>query len=172
MLGLALVGPGAIGRSHLRALARIEGARVVVLVGPDAGATRLVADQFGVADVTPDLDAALGDPRVDAVVLCGPTPVHADQTLRCLDAGKHVLVEIPLADSLAAAEAVAARAAGAGLVAMVAHTRRYNPPHAFLHDLIANGHATVRQLSVKTHFFRRENRNALGEPRDWTDHLL
>lgn len=172
VLGLALVGPGAIGRNHLRALARIEGAEVVMLVGPDTVATRRVADQFGVANVTPDLDAALGDQRVDALILCGPTPVHADQTLRCLDAGKHVLVEIPLADSLAAAEAVTARAARAGLVAMVAHTRRYNPPHVFLHDLIANGHATVQQMSVETYFLRRENRNALGEPRDWTDHLL
>lgn len=172
MLGLALVGPGAIGCHHLRSLARIQGASVMVLVGPDAAATRRVADQFGVADVTPDLDAALGDPRVDAVILCGPTPVHADQTLRCLDAGKHVLVEIPLADSLAAAEAVAARAARAGLVAMVAHTRRYNPPHIYLHHLMANGHATLQQMSVETHFLRRENRNALGEPRDWTDHLL
>lgn len=170
-VSLALVGPGAIGRAHLAALARIAEARVAVLVGVDPAATREVADRFGVAGATVDLDAALGAPAIDGVILCGPTQLHAGQALRCLDSGKHVLVEIPLADRLADAEQVARRVAETGLTAMAAHTRRYNTSHRFMRDQIKGG-AALRQLNVATHFLRRDNRNALGKPRDWTDHLL
>lgn len=170
-VALALVGPGAIGRAHLSALSHIAEARVATLVGIDAAAMRPVADEFGVPNVTADLNAVLGDPSIDGVILCGPTQLHAAQALACLYAGKPVLVEIPLADRLADAEQVAARAAATGLTAMVAHTRRYNRSHRFVHDRIAGG-AQLQQLVAATHFLRRDNRNALGEPRDWTDHLL
>jgi 2-hydroxy-4-carboxymuconate semialdehyde hemiacetal dehydrogenase len=98
--------------------------------------------------------------------------MHAAQALACLEAGKHVQVEIPLADSLADAEAVVARAQETGLVAMCGHTRRFNPSHQYLHNKFASGELNLQQMDVQTYFFRRSNINAKGEPRSWTDHLL
>ncbi|HXP66637.1 MAG TPA: Gfo/Idh/MocA family oxidoreductase, partial [Steroidobacteraceae bacterium] len=109
---------------------------------------------------------------VDAVVLCTPTQLHASQSIACLKAGKHVQAEIPLADSLADAEAVVAAQRGTGLVAMCGHTRRFNPSHQYLHKKIEAGELSIQQMDVQTFFFRRTNTNALGQPRSWTDHLL
>jgi len=89
-----------------------------------------------------------------------------------VNAGKHVQVEIPLADSLADAEAVAALQQKTGLVAMCGHTRRFNPSHQWVHKKIGAGEFNIQQMDVQTYFFRRSNMNALGQPRSWTDHLL
>jgi 2-hydroxy-4-carboxymuconate semialdehyde hemiacetal dehydrogenase len=97
--------------------------------------------------------------------------MHAAQTIQCLNAGKHVQVEIPLADSLKDAEAVLARQK-AGLVAMVGHTRRFNPSHQYVHKRVLAGEFNIQQMDVQTYFFRRTNMNALGQARSWTDHLL
>jgi predicted dehydrogenase len=109
---------------------------------------------------------------VDAVILCTPTQMHAAQAIACMDAIKHVEVEIPLADSLADAEAVLAKAQATGLTCMVGHTRRFNPSHQYIHGLIAKGELHLQQMDVQTYFFRRRNINAKGEARSWTDHLL
>ncbi|MGZ8254929.1 MAG: Gfo/Idh/MocA family oxidoreductase, partial [Burkholderiaceae bacterium] len=109
---------------------------------------------------------------VDAVILCTPTQMHAEQSIACLKAGKHVQVEIPLADTLEGAEAVAAAQKGSGLVAMVGHTRRFNPSHQWVHKRIGAGEFKIQQMDVQTYFFRRTNMNALGQARSWTDHLL
>jgi 2-hydroxy-4-carboxymuconate semialdehyde hemiacetal dehydrogenase len=98
--------------------------------------------------------------------------MHAAQALQCLQAGVHVQVEIPLADSLRDAYGVADLQAKTGLVAMVGHTRRFNPSHQWVHRRIAAGEFAVQQMDVQTYFFRRTNMNALGQPRSWTDHLL
>ncbi len=111
-------------------------------------------------------------PGVDAVILCTPTQMHAAQAIQCMEAGKHVQVEIPLADSLADAEAVLAKQQETGLVCMVGHTRRFNPSHQYVHNRITVGELNIQQMDVQTYFFRRRNINAKGEPRSWTDHLL
>ena len=98
--------------------------------------------------------------------------MHAAQALQCLKAGKHVQVEIPLADSLKDAEAVVAEQKRSGLVAMVGHTRRFNPSHQFVRKRILKDEFHIQQMDVQTYFFRRTNMNALGQPRSWTDHLL
>jgi 2-hydroxy-4-carboxymuconate semialdehyde hemiacetal dehydrogenase len=98
--------------------------------------------------------------------------MHAAQAIQCMDAGKHVQVEIPLADSLADAEAVLAKQQQTGLTCMVGHTRRFNPSHQYVHDRIVNGDFAIQQMDVQTYFFRRKNMNARGEARSWTDHLL
>ena len=169
---IVLAGPGAFGRKHLDALRHVDGAEVAVIVGDDATAARRVADNYGVPEVATDLAAALAIPGVDAAILATPTPIHARQAIQCLEAGKHVQVEIPLADSWADAEAVAATQARTGLVCMVGHTRRFNPSHQWLHKKITAGDLTLQHLVVETFFFRRQNINAQGEPRSWTDHLL
>jgi 2-hydroxy-4-carboxymuconate semialdehyde hemiacetal dehydrogenase len=171
-LNVALAGAGAFGIKHLESLAKIDGVRVVSLVGRDPAKTRLAAQRYGIGHATVELDESLAMPEVDAVILCTPTPLHAGQSLACLKAGKHVQVEIPLADSLADAEAVAALARETGLVAMCGHTRRFNPSHRYVRNRILDGKFNIQQMDVQTYFFRRSNLNALGEPRSWTDHLL
>jgi len=169
---IALAGAGAFGVKHLDALARIEDVRVVSLIGSELDKTRLVAQRYGVAHVTDKLAESLALKEVDAVILCTPTSMHAAQAVECLRAGRHVQIEIPLADSLKGAEAVLAAQSPSGKVAMVGHTRRFNPSHQYLHRKIQAGEFGIQQMDVQTYFFRRTNTNALGQPRSWTDHLL
>lgn len=169
---LALAGAGAFGIKHLDGLQAIDGVEVVSLVGHDFGKTKSVADKYGIAHVTTQLSDSLALPQVEAVILCTPTPMHAEQAIQCLKAGKHVQVEIPLADSLAAAQAVVTLAAQSGLVAMCGHTRRFNPSHQYVHKKVLAGDFSLQHMDVQTYFFRRSNMNALGQPRSWTDHLL
>ena len=169
---VALAGAGAFGIKHLDAIKLIDGVEVVSLVSRDLEKTKETAAQYGIGHVTTDLAGSLALQEVDAVILCTPTQMHAEQTLACLNAGKHVQVEIPLADTLAGAEAVAAKAKSSGRVAMVGHTRRFNPSHQWVRTKITAGEFKVQQMDVQTYFFRRTNMNALGQARSWTDHLL
>jgi 2-hydroxy-4-carboxymuconate semialdehyde hemiacetal dehydrogenase len=169
---IVLAGAGAFGARHLDAVKLIDGIEVESVVGRDLAATQEVARKYGVPHATTELADALRRPGVSAAILATPTPLHSAQALQCLDAGKHVQVEIPLADSWAGAEAVAKRARETGLVAMVGHTRRFNPSHQWVHRRIAAGEISLQQMDVQTYFFRRTNINALGQPRSWTDHLL
>lgn len=169
---IALAGAGAFGEKHLDALRLIDGVEVISVVGRRLEPTRAVADKYGIGHACTDLAEALEQPGLDAVILATPTQMHAAQTIQCLEAGKHVQVEIPLADSLADAEAVLAKQQETGLVAMVGHTRRFNPSHHYIHDKIVAGELGIQQMDVQTYFFRRKNMNAKGEARSWTDHLL
>ncbi len=169
---IALAGAGAFGEKHLDGLKKIDSVEVVSLIGRTLEATQKVAAKYGIAHVSTDLADALAMPEVDAVILCTPTQLHAEQAIACMNAGKHVQVEIPLADSLADAEAVLAKSQETGLVCMVGHTRRFNPSHQYVHNKIVGGEIAIQQMDVQTYFFRRKNINAKGEPRSWTDHLL
>ena len=169
---VALDGAGAFGVKHLDGIKNIPDVEVIALIGRDLAKTQTVADKYGIGFVTDDLAAALALPELDAVILCTPTQMHAAQTLQCLRAGKHVQVEIPLADSWRDAEEVLKVQKETGLVAMVGHTRRFNPSHQWVHNKIVAGDLNIQQMDVQTYFFRRTNTNALGEPRSWTDHLL
>jgi 2-hydroxy-4-carboxymuconate semialdehyde hemiacetal dehydrogenase len=169
---VALAGAGAFGTKHLDAIELIDGVEVVSVVGRDLAKTREVAAKYRIGHVTDDLADSLALKEVDAVILCTPTQMHAAQAIACLDAGKHVQVEIPLADSAKDAEAVVRRQQEAGLVAMCGHTRRFNPSHQWVHRKIRAGEFAIQQMDVQTYFFRRTNMNALGQPRSWTDHLL
>jgi len=168
---IALAGAGAFGEKHLDGLKNIEGVEVVSLVGRRLDATQAIADKYGIGHVTTELADSLAL-DLDAVILCTPTQMHAEQALQCLEAGKHVQIEIPLCDSLADGETVLKKQQETGLVAMVGHTRRFNPSHQYLHRKFEGGEAAVQQMDVQTYFFRRKNMNAKGEARSWTDHLL
>ena len=171
-LKIALAGAGAFGIKHLDGLKKIDGVEVVSVIGRDLDKTREVAEKYGIAHVTDKLEDTLALKEVDAVILCTPTQMHASQTLACLQAGKHVQVEIPLCDSLKDGEAIAALQKKTGLVAMCGHTRRFNPSHQWVHRKVVAGELNIQQMDVQTYFFRRTNTNALGQPRSWTDHLL
>ena len=169
---VVLAGAGAFGKKHLDGIANIDGVDCVSVVGRTLEPTQKIAEQYGIGHATTHLAEALDLPGVDAAILCTPTQMHADQAIQCMDAGKHVQVEIPLADSLADAEAVLAKQRETGLVAMCGHTRRFNPSHQWVRNKIAAGELNIQQMDVQTYFFRRKNINAAGEPRSWTDHLL
>ena len=169
---VALAGAGAFGIKHLDGIKNIADVEVVSLISRDLEKTREVADKYGIPHVTTDLADSLAIKEVDAVILCTPTQMHADQSIACLKAGKHVQVEIPLADSLKGAAEVVALQKQTGLVAMCGHTRRFNPSHQYVHNKIKAGEFNIQQMDVQTYFFRRTNLNALGQPRSWTDHLL
>jgi 2-hydroxy-4-carboxymuconate semialdehyde hemiacetal dehydrogenase len=169
---MIIAGPGAFGIKHLDGLKNIDDVEVIGLVGRDLNNTQSVADKYGVPNVFTELEDALRLDEADAVILCTPTQMHAAQAIQCMRAGKHVEVEIPVADSLADAEGVLRVQQETGLVCMVGHTRRYNPSHQYVHNKIKAGELSIQQMDVETYFFRRTNMNAMGQPRSWTDHLL
>jgi 2-hydroxy-4-carboxymuconate semialdehyde hemiacetal dehydrogenase len=169
---VALAGAGAFGIKHLDGIKNIDGVEVVSLIGREFDKTKEVADKYGIGHVSTNLAESLALPEIDAVILCTPTQMHASQSIACLKAGKHVQVEIPLADSWKDAEEVVRLAKAAGKVAMCGHTRRFNPSHQWVNHRIKAGEFNIQQMDVQTYFFRRTNMNALGQARSWTDHLL
>jgi 2-hydroxy-4-carboxymuconate semialdehyde hemiacetal dehydrogenase len=169
---IVMAGEGAIARKHLAGLARIDGVEVVSLAGGQAEDTAELAAEHGIAHHSLDLGECLAQPGVDAAILTTPTQLHAAQAIQTLEAGKHVLVEIPMADNLADSQRLVEVADKSGLTAMVCHTRRFNPSHQWIHNKITAGELKLQHLVVETFFFRRTNTNALGKPRTWTDHLL
>ncbi len=171
-MNIVLAGEGAIARKHMAALARIDDVDVVSVAGGDEANTADFAAEFDIPHWTLELDEAFQRPGVEAVILTTPTPLHASQAISALEAGLHTLVEIPMADSLADSEALVAAQQKSGLVAMVCHTRRFNPSHQWIRNQIAAGRFSIQHFVVQSFFFRRENKNALGQPRTWTDHLL
>ena len=167
-----VAGAGAFGKKHLDGIRNIEGVEVVGLIGRRRQQTQEIADKYGIADVFTDFDEALKLPGLNAAILCTPTQMHAAQAIKCMQAGIHVQVEIPLADNWRDALSVMEAQRDSRLVCMVGHTRRFNPSHQYLHKRISAGELAIQQLDVQTYFFRRKNINAAGEPRSWTDHLL
>jgi 2-hydroxy-4-carboxymuconate semialdehyde hemiacetal dehydrogenase len=169
---VCMAGQGAFGIKHLEAMARIPGIEVATLAGGSADSTREVAENFKIPHWSTDLGECLAQPGIEAVILSTPTQMHARQAVQCLKAGKHVMVEIPMADSLADSEWIVRTQQETGLIAMAGHTRRFNPSHQWIHKRIQAGELKILQMDVQTYFFRRTNMNALGKPRSWTDHLL
>jgi len=169
---VALAGAGAFGIKHLDGIRNIPDVQVISVIGRELAKTQEVADKYGIPHVTTELDESLKIQELDAVILCTPTQMHASQSIACLEAGKHVQVEIPLCDVLKDGERVVALQKETGKVAMCGHTRRFNPSHQYVRQRIDAGQFNIQQMDVQTYFFRRTNMNALGQPRSWTDHLL
>jgi len=169
---ICIIGEGAFANKHLDGLKNIKGTEVVSIVGGVADTTQAVAKQHSIPHWTLDLDEGINQPGVEAVIITSPTPIHAKQAIHCLKAGKHVEIEIPIADSLADARSILETQKKSGLIAMGGHTRRFNPSHQWIHKKILAGELKIQQMDVQTYFFRRKNINAEGKPRSWTDHLL
>jgi len=163
---------GAFGMKHMDAIANIDGVTVTSVMGPSRDKIDAFAAARGVAHAATDLAECLARPDVDAVILSTPTQLHAAQTIACLKAGKHVLVEIPMADNLADSQEIVRVQRETGKIAMAGQVRRFNPSHQWIHNKIKAGELNIQQMDVQTYFFRRSNMNAKGEARSWTDHLL
>lgn len=171
-VNLAVVGLGAFGLKHLDALAQIPDATIRYVGHSTLDVAKEVAATYGAAGVFTDYSELLAQDDLDGVLLATPTPMHYSQTIEALRAGKHVMVEIPMADSLAGVQEIVDIQRETGRIAMAGHTRRFNPSHQYLHKRIVAGEFAIQQMDVQTYFFRRTNMNALGQPRSWTDHLL
>ena len=167
-----IVGNGARGVAHLKALRNIEGVEVTAIQSRTAEGTEKTAKDYNVPFWTTDFEAAITRKDVDAVILTSPTQMHHDQAAACMKAGKHVLIEIPMTDSLKDAEDLVRMQKQTGLTAMAGHVRRFNPGHQWIHQGIQAGRLQLQQIQAHTYFFRRKNMNALGAPRSWVDHLL
>ena len=169
---ICIAGQGAFGIKHIEAVRNIAGIEIVTLAGGSPDSTREVAQKYKIPHWSTNLDECLARPGVEAAILATPTQMHAKQGIQCLRAGKHVQVEIPVADNLADSEALARAQKETGLICMGGHTRRFNPSHQWVRKKILAGELKIQQMDVQTYFFRRTNMNALGKPRSWTDHLL
>src|SRR5579863_7431007 len=169
---VGVAGQGAFGQKHLEGIAKIPGIEVITLTGGNQAATEEVAKKFKIPHWTGDLAESLKQPGLEAMILATPTQMHAKQAEQCMRAGKHVQIEIPMADSLADSERILQVQKETGLIAMAGHTRRFNPSHQWVHKRVVSGELTIQQMNVQTYFFRRTNMNAAGKPRSWTDHLL
>lgn len=169
---IGVAGQGAFGVKHLEAIQNIPGIEVITLTGGNQTATEEVAKRFKIPHFTGDLGESLKQPGLEAMILATPTQMHAEQGVQCMRAGKHVQIEIPIADSLADSETLVKMQKETGVVCMGGHTRRFNPSHQYVHNKVKKGELKVQQMNVQTYFFRRTNMNAAGKPRSWTDHLL
>jgi 2-hydroxy-4-carboxymuconate semialdehyde hemiacetal dehydrogenase len=158
--------------AHLKALKNIDGMEVTSIQSRTAEGTEKTAKEYGVPFHTTDFNAAITRKDVDAVILTSPTQMHHDQAAACMKAGKHVLIEIPMTDSLKDAEDLVKLQKQTGLIAMAGHVRRFNPGHQWIHNKIVAKEIQLQQIQAHTYFFRRTNMNALGAPRSWVDHLL
>src|SRR6476646_7854603 len=169
---IGIAGQGALGIKHLEAIANIPGIEVITIIGGSHAANEEVAKKFKIPHFTGDLAESLKQPGLEAMILATPTQMHAKQGAQVMRAGKHVQIEIPIADNLADSERLMRAQKETGVIAMAGHTRRFNPSHQYIRKKIVAGELKVLQMNVQTYFFRRTNMNAAGKPRSWTDHLL
>ena len=163
---------GAFGTKHLEALDAIEDVHVTAIMGPSQSKIEALSAKRGIGFSSTSLEACIARDDVDAVILATPTQMHADQSIACMKAGKPVLIEIPMADSLKDSQRICEVQKATGVLAMAGQVRRFNPSHQWIKNKIDAGELNVQQMDVQTYFFRRSNMNAKGEPRSWTDHLL
>lgn len=177
-VNVAILGYGSIAVDHANAILALRQAGVAPdvelygVMGPKSEPTAEFARRFGMAVATTELDTLLGDAAVDVVIVCSPTPAHAEQTERALRAGKHVLCEIPLAMSLADTDQLIRLADEMDRRLMVCHTQRYEPALIEARRLIAAGELHPHAIVGRYMFGRRENINWRGRRRSWTDNLL
>ncbi|PCH98836.1 MAG: oxidoreductase [Rhodobacteraceae bacterium] len=163
---------GAFGIKHLDALANIEGVEVTSVFGPTEAKIKALAADRGIGHWCTSLDEMLARDDVDGIILSTPTGLHAEQSIAVMKAGKHVLCEIPMADTVEASKEIVRVQQETGVVGMAGQVRRFNPSHQWIKNKIDAGELNIQQMDVQTYFFRRTNTNAKGEPRTWTDHLL
>ena len=163
---------GAFGLKHLDALKNIEGVEVTSIMGPTKSKIEALAVERGINHSSTTLEECIKLDDIDAIILSTPTQMHADQAIACMNAGKHVLIEIPMADNLEDSNRIIDKKKETGLICMAGHVRRFNPSHQWIKNKIDAGELKLQQMDAQTYFFRRTNTNAKGEPRTWTDHLL
>jgi 2-hydroxy-4-carboxymuconate semialdehyde hemiacetal dehydrogenase len=167
-----MVGYGMMGVWHSEALATRPDAKLHTLVGRRADAAAEFAARHGYRRATDSMASALADPEIDAVILASPSEHHEAQAIACLEAGKHLLLEIPIAMSLAGAERVVAAAARSGKVFGLCHPMRFRRERDALRARIAAGEERIRHVAGRFFIKRLVNIGATGYQRSWIDNIL
>lgn len=169
---ICLVGEGAQGLTHIEALQKMNGIEIVTLAGGLEADSREFAQKWGIPHWSLDYTECLDQPGVEAVIITSPNQVHAEQTVQALEAGKHVLLELPMGLSLAEGQRVVEAEKASGKVAMMCHTQRFSPVFRKVKAMIDAGELHLHHIVQQTYFFRRINENRFGKPRIWVDDLL
>lgn len=169
---ICMVGEGAQAELHMQALQSIDNVEVVSLAGGIDADMQAFAQKWDIPHCALDLETCLNQPGVEAVINTGPSQLHAQQTQIAIALGKHVLLEIPLALSLAESEQLAALERDSGLTCMVCHTRHFMTGMRALKQMIFDAELHLHHIVIQTYFFRRVNINRFGDPRTWKDDLL
>ena len=138
MLSVAILGAGFMGSTHARAYHALPGVEVAAIYAPSSERAAPLATELHTR-WTADLAALLADATVDAVDICLPTLQHRQATEAALDAGKHILLEKPIALDLEDADALVARAAASDRVVMIAHVLRFWPEYVEMQRQVATG---------------------------------
>lgn len=170
-MNIAVVGYGMMGVWHTEALAA-SGAVPYLLVGRRAEQTAEFAARYGYRKWTTSFEEALADPGVDAVILATPSEVHEAQAIACLEAGRPLLLEIPIAMSLAGAERVVAAGTRAGIPWGLCHPMRFRREREPLRARIAAGDEHIRHIAGRFFIKRLVNIGATGYRRSWIDNIL
>lgn len=170
-MNVCMVGYGMMGVWHSEALLK-EGAVLHTLVGRRPEAARELAERYGYRKWTVSLDEALSDPELDIVILATPSEQHEAQAIRCLEAGKHTLIEIPIAMSLRGAERVVAAGERSGRVYGLSHPMRFRKEREVLRERIRAGEESIRHIAGRFFIKRLVNIGATGYRRSWTDNIL
>jgi 2-hydroxy-4-carboxymuconate semialdehyde hemiacetal dehydrogenase len=171
-LGICVVGPGGIAGAHAKALRALGNTRFEWAVGETEASAARFAKEWEFARSTDDIEAALADGAVDVVLIASPNDLHFEQAAQALNAGKHVIVEIPVAMSQQDAEELEQLSRAVGRRLLVCHTMRSYPAIREVRDRVRAGTLTVSQVSGFFSIPRRENQHWAGGTRSWIDNLL
>ena len=170
-MNVCMVGYGMMGVWHSDALKRLDVTPHTV-VGRRSEAAQEFAQRYGYRKWTTSLDEALADPEVDAVVLASPSEVHEAQAIQCLDAGKHTLIEIPIALTLKGAERVVEAGERSGKTYGLCHPMRFRRERDALRERLRAGEETIRHIAGRFFIKRLTNVGATGYQRSWIDNIL
>jgi 2-hydroxy-4-carboxymuconate semialdehyde hemiacetal dehydrogenase len=171
MMNVCMVGYGMMGVWHSEALQKTD-AVLHTVVGRRAEAAREFADKYGYRNCTGSLEEALADPEIDVVILGTPSDQHEEQAVQCLEAGKHTLIEIPIAMSLAGAERVVAAGEKSGKVYGLCHPMRFRREREQLLERTRAEEEKIRHIAGRFFIKRLINIGATGYQRSWTDNIL
>ena len=171
MLNLCMVGTGGIATEHMKAFVAIKGVHPLWAISRTLSGAREFEGHWGFEQAGVDLDQALADDRVDLVVIASPSEQHASQTLRSIQAGKNVIVEIPVGLSFAEAKRVATLSSRSQCRVLVCHTMRSFPAIREVRRRVQAGEFHLSQIVGHFAIPRRRNQSRVGQ-RNWTDNLL
>lgn len=170
-MNICMVGYGMMGIWHSEALKKTD-AVLHTVVGRRLDAAQSFAERFGYKKWTVSLEDALADPVIDAVIVGSPSEVHEEQAIKVLEAGKHLLLEIPIAMSLKGAERVVAAGEKSGKVYGLCHPMRFRRERDALRARVKAGEETIRHIAGRFFIKRLVNIGATGYRRSWIDNIL
>ncbi len=170
-MNVCMVGYGMMGVWHSEALQQTD-AVLHTVVGRRLDAAKAFAQRYGYRKVAATLEEALADPEIDVVILGTPSDQHEAQAVACLEAGKHTLIEIPIAMSLAGAKRVVAAGERSGKTYGLSHPMRFRREREALLARCRTGEEKIRHIAGRFFIKRLTNVGATGYQRNWTDNIL